>query len=42
MLNVVDIKTGGSVEDQHQVGDLNEPLDDFWENAALLLIKKKG
>lgn len=36
MFDVVDIKVGGRIYDQHQVRELNDPLDDHWENAVLL------
>ena len=36
MFDVVDIKVGGGIYDQHQVRELNEPFDDLGENAVLL------
>ena len=36
MFDVVDIKVGGGIYDQHQVRELNEPFDDLGKNAVLL------
>ena len=36
VFDVVDIKVGGGIYDQHQVRELNEPFDDLGKNAVLL------